>query len=51
MTKEDLFYKYKSTFNGIGTLGEEYDLTLIEDATPVIHAPRRVPLAIKDKLK
>ena len=51
MTKEDIFSKYKSTFNGIGTLGEEYDLTLIEDATPVIHAPRRVPLAIKDKLK
>ena len=32
-------------------MGQEYDLTLHEHAVPSVHAPRRVPLALRDSLK
>ena len=32
-------------------MGQEYDLTLKESAVPCVHAPRWVPLALKDALK
>ena len=39
--------KYRDVFNGLGVLGNDYDLTLRKDAVPVVHPPRRVPLAIR----
>ena len=38
-------------FTGVGCLGHEYNLELKDDAVPVVHPPRRVPLAYRDKLK
>ena len=43
--------KYKKVFTVLGTMGEEFNITLKENSTPVIHPPRRVPLAIRNKLK
>ena len=37
--------------NGIGKLNGEYHIRLSAEVTPVQHAPRRVPMAIRDKLK
>jgi len=37
--------------NGIGKLNGEYHIRLSAEATPVQHAPRRVPVALRDKLK
>lgn len=42
---------YPDLFKGLGTFKHEYDIKLKEDARPVAHAPRRVPHAIKNKLK
>ena len=51
LSKDTILSKYKNVFSGLGTMGQEFNLTLQENATPVIHPPRRVPLAIKSKLK
>lgn len=51
MSLDELLKKYHETFTSIGCLGEEYNILLHDNATPVVHAPRRVPYAIKDKLK
>ena len=51
MTKEDLLTDYKDNFSGLGKLHEPYDLCLRPGATPVVHPPRRVPLALHDRLK
>jgi hypothetical protein len=41
----------KDVFEGLGCLPGEYKIKLQEGATPVIHAARKVPLALKDRLK
>ena len=46
LTKQDLLTKYSDVFEGIGQLPGECDIHLRPDASPVIHPPRRVPLAI-----
>ena len=38
-------------FQGTGKLQGQYKLEIEEDAKPVIHSPRRVPVALKEKLK
>ncbi|KAK7933488.1 hypothetical protein WMY93_004384 [Mugilogobius chulae] len=43
--------KYSSVFKGHGTLPYTYKIQLKEDATPVVHAPRRVPAPLKAALK
>ncbi|XP_053376863.1 uncharacterized protein K02A2.6-like [Mercenaria mercenaria] len=49
--KESVLGQYPDIFQGIGQLPGECQIHLREDATPVIHPPRKVPIAIKDKLK
>lgn len=43
--------KYPDIFKGFGVLPFTYKIQLKEGAQPVVHAPRRVPAALKDKLK
>ncbi|XP_053380789.1 uncharacterized protein K02A2.6-like [Mercenaria mercenaria] len=50
-TKESVLGQYPDIFQGIGQLPGECQIHLREDATPVIHPPRKVPIAIKDTLK
>ena len=49
MSLDQLLKTYPETC--IGCLGEEYNILLDDNATPVVHAPRRVPYALKDKLR
>lgn len=42
---------YADLFKGLGTFEREYDIKLKNDAKPVAHAPRRVPLVLKKRLK
>ena len=42
---------YPEIFNGLGKLTEEYHLHTNENATPVIHPPRKIPVALRDRLK
>ena len=47
----DFYTEYPNCFGGIGSLKHEYEIQLKSDAEPVIHAPGRVPIALKDKLR
>ncbi len=51
-TKEQLFEKYPKVFDaGVGCLKGEYHIRLDPQCTPVQHAPRRVHVALRDRLK
>ena len=45
-TKEDLIKAYPDRFEGIGCFPGTYHITLRNDAKPVIHAPRKCPIAM-----
>ncbi|XP_060752196.1 uncharacterized protein LOC132863418 isoform X2 [Tachysurus vachellii] len=47
----DLVNQFPDVFEGQGTLPFTYKIQLREDATPVIHAPRRVPVPLREALK
>ena len=42
---------YPEVFNGLGNLEPAYHMQIEENAMPVIHAPRKIPAALRDKLK
>ena len=42
---------YPDRFTGIGKFPGEHKLTVDENATPVIHAPRRAPIQLHDQIK
>ena len=48
---ESLIDSYKDVFQGLGCLDGEYHMTIDESVPPVIHPPRRVPIALRDKLR
>jgi hypothetical protein len=50
-TKEAMMSQYADVFQGLGLLPGECQLRLEPDAVPVVHAPRKVPHALSDKLK
>ena len=51
LSKEEVLTKYPNVFQGTEKLQGQYKLEIEEDAKPVIHPPRRVPVALKEKLK
>ena len=52
LTKEALFKKYPEVFGeGVGKLPGEHHIRMDPTVEPVQHAPRRVPVAIRAKLK
>lgn len=52
ISKNELINLYKDVFTGTGEFPDEpYHITLKENAVPVIHPPRRVPLSLQPKLK
>ena len=51
LTKEPLNAKFPDVLNGTGKLHELYHLEIEADAIPVVHPPRKVPIAIKPQLK
>ena len=51
LTKSQLVHQYADVFEGTGNLKEPYHLEVDPYVKPVIHAPRKVPLALKTALK
>ena len=53
LTKEQLIQKYTLVFfsEGVGRLESEYHIRLASQIDPVQHAPRRVPVALRERLK
>ncbi|CAG2188277.1 unnamed protein product [Mytilus edulis] len=49
--KANVLKEYEDVFEGTGLLEGKYHLELNENAQPVVHPPRKVPVAIKDQLQ
>ena len=47
----NLIKRYSDVFKGLGCLGDEYHIELDPTVSPVQHVPRRVPVAMKHRLK
>lgn len=50
-TVDTIVQQYQDVFKGLGCLPYTYKIQLKENATPVIHAPRRVPVPLRGRLK
>lgn len=48
---DNITQEFTDVFQGIGKLAGEYNFSVKPDTAPVVHPPRRVPDALKDKLK
>jgi len=48
---ETLKQLYPEQFQGIGKFKRQYKLNVIENAKPVIHAPRRAPIQLREKIQ
>ena len=46
-TAEQLLKDYPDVFEGTGKLEGQYKLEVFDGATPVVHPPRRVPVALR----
>lgn len=51
LTKDSFIKKYENIFNDLGRFPQTYEIKLQTDASPVINAPRRVAIPIKNKLQ
>ena len=49
--KKKIEEMYLEIFNGLGKLTEEHDIHIKENATSVIHPQRKIPVAVRDRLK
>ena len=47
MEKEKILHEYRDVFEGLGCLPGEYNITVDQSYTAVVHAPRRLPIAIR----
>lgn len=50
-TKNNILDEYSDVFVGLGCLPGTYKIELKDNVTPVVHAPRKLPEALKDKIK
>ena len=48
MEKEEILYEYSDVFDGLGCLPREYNIEVDQNHTPGVHAPRRLPIAIRE---
>ena len=46
-----LIREYQDIFHGIGNFPGKHSFTLRPDAEPVVHMPRRVPVALRNKVE
>lgn len=51
MTKQDVLDEYGELFQGIGLFPGKSKLHLKSDAVPVVNPPRRIPEALRDRVK
>ena len=51
LTNEHVLQQFKDVFTGLGKLENPYKIHLDTTVKPVVHSPRRLPVAIHDTLK
>ena len=47
----DMIKEYSDVFEGLGTFPGVHKIHLKPDAVPVVHPPRRIPVALRDELE
>lgn len=47
----DILSKYPKIFNGLGCMPGKHHINIDKEIEPVIHPPRKVPVALKEKVK
>ena len=50
-TTEEILDSYSDVFEGLGCLPTEYKIRLDKNAKPVVNPPRKIPYALKNKVK
>ena len=48
---EPLLKEYKDVFQGLGKLDGQYHIVMNESIKPIVHPPRRLPVAMTDKVQ
>ncbi|XP_063630684.1 uncharacterized protein LOC134801996 [Cydia splendana] len=48
---EYIFHEYNDVFEGLGCMPGEYKIEIDSSIRPVVHAPRKMPVALKDSIK
>ena len=48
---KDIAEEYSELFQGLGQFPRIHTMQTIPEVQPVVHAPRRVPFALRDRLK
>lgn len=51
LSKENLLKSYEDVFKGLGELPGKHHINIDDTVAPVIHPPRKVPVALRDKVK
>ena len=51
LSKENVLKEFADVFEGTGKLQGKHHLELDENAIPTVHPPRKVPVAIKERLR
>ena len=51
VTREYILKEYKDVFTGLGCLPGDYHIEIDEQVRPVHHAPRRIPVPLRAKMK
>ena len=50
LNSDQIFDKYAKCFEGIGRISEPYHIKLQPDAIPVVHPPRKLPVALRNRV-
>lgn len=48
--ENDILKNYDELFNGLGCLPGQHHIQIDHTITPVVHAPRRIPVALRDRV-
>lgn len=48
--ENDILEQYSDLFNGLGCLPGQHHIQIDPKVTPVVHAPRRIPVALRDRV-
>ena len=51
LTLQYIKENYSDLFNGLGCFEHEYDIKIDENEVPKVHAPRKIPHSLKNKLR
>ena len=51
LTKDSVLKSYDDVFTGLGKLPGKHHINIDETVPPIIYPPRKVPAAIRDKVK